>query len=58
MSTVPIKDTSVAVDEFLDARRSVQNVQESCLAGSALWNQCAAILADIDSAIAGLRRPK
>lgn len=57
MTTV-ITSPVVACDFLLDARKSVQTVQESTLAGSALWNQCATILTDIDKAIAGLRRKK
>lgn len=57
MTTV-LKDPSVAVDRLLDARGAIRDVHESTLAGTALYNVCNRILADIDSAIAGLRRPK
>lgn len=58
MTTTPIKDTSVALDEGLDARRSIQNIQDSDLPGGAIYNQCSQIIAEIDGLLAGLRRPK
>lgn len=58
MNTTPIKDTSVALDEGLDARRSIQNIQDSDLPGGAIYNQCGLIIAEIDGLLAGLRRPK
>jgi hypothetical protein len=57
MSTV-VTSPVIAVDFLLDARRSIQTVQESDLPGGALYNQCAQILTGIDKAIAGLRRAK
>lgn len=62
MTTAPAKpikdqDPSVAIDACLDARRSIQDVQESTVAGTKLWNDCSETLGCIDRMIASLRRP-
>ena len=58
MTTVPIKDHSVALDHLLDARGAIFDVQCSTIAGTQLYNDCAAILTRIDKLLASLRRPK
>jgi hypothetical protein len=57
MSTV-VTSPVIATDFLLEARKCIQTVQESTLAGTALHNECAQLLSGIDKAIAGLRRAK
>lgn len=56
MTTKPITDRSVAIDRLLDARCSCQDVRDSALAGTVLYNAMEKILREIDGAIRGLRR--
>ena len=52
----PIADPSVAIDCLLAARWDLLHVQESTVAGTALWECMGRAMAEIDGAIVDLRK--